>query len=394
MTASTVADLSIEQLVEILADAGELDAGAEVLEAWRMREPDARAIVRLQARLFNADDVAGAERHAALSGVHHAALDGLARQGALLEVAVAYRALLRAHPDDALWRERLARIEGILAPLPNADHDPRRDAIDAMVARGALSEAFAALRELCREARDAALEQRAEALRALLFEPAHTRPYRPLGLEEAAQALSSNRLRGLTSPDARPLPTPPSVAPGVCDDPTRCAEVVREAIEVGDLGRALLALGPLVRKSPSPRWIRLQDALGRVRTMQSGSEPVNFGGASATPEPVSQVDRLVRSGRLREARTLARGLLARADSNVAPQLSVRLADLDVVLDAASAESEGWRDSTPRIGQGALEVAIVRTDAKRPSVRPSQSPEEVARGNVTAQRRRVVRLGDK
>ncbi len=37
MTASTVADLSIEQLVEILADAGELDAGAEVLEAWRMR---------------------------------------------------------------------------------------------------------------------------------------------------------------------------------------------------------------------------------------------------------------------------------------------------------------------------------------------------------------------
>ncbi len=103
---------------------------------------------------------------------------------------------------------------------------------------------------------------------------------------------------------------------------------------------------------------------------------------------------LVRTGRLREARILARGLLARADSNVAPQLSARLADLDVVLDAASAESDGWRDSTPRIGQGALEVAIVRTDAKRPSVRPSQSPEEVARGNVTAQRRRVVRLGDK
>lgn len=393
MTAATAADLSMEQLVELLADAGELDAGAEVLDAWRIREPDARAIVRLQARLFNADEALGAERHAALLGVHPAALDGLARQGALLEVAVAYRALLRAHPDDALWRERLARVEGILAPLPNPDDDPRRHAIDAMVARGALPEAHAALRELCREARDAALAQRSEALRALLFEPAHTRPYRPLSTDDAAQVLASSRLRGLTSPNARPMPTPPSGVPGVDDDPARCVGVVREAVESGDLARALDALGPLLRQSPSPRWIRLQDALGRVRATQSGSEPSNLGGAS-TPEPVAQVDRLVRSGRLREARALARGLIARTDSNVAPQLSARLADLDVVLDAAAAEPEGGRGGTPSATTGDLEVAIVHSDAMRPSLRPSQRPEEVARGNVTAHRRRVVRLGEK
>ncbi len=402
MPATPSTDLTIEQLVELLAEAGELDAGAEVLEAWRMRNPGARDVVRLQAALFNADDPGEVTRREVLGRVHHSALDNLARHGALLEVAAAYRAMIRAQPDDALWRERLARVEAVLAPLPNPDHDARREAIDAMVARGALSEAFGALRELCRDGRDAVLEQRAETLRGMLFEPAHTRPYRALPADEA-QVIVGSKFRGLTSPDARASSTPPT--PGSSVEPAetlaRSAEALRAAIEAGNIERALVHLQPLVQQGPNPKLIRLRDALSRVRAMQSLSEPAGHVGLSATPEPVSQVDRLVRAGRIREARALARSLLVRADSNVAPLLSTRLADLDVVLDGARPTPlpPRERDSSEPLAPGAgalpgLEVAIVREPRSATPPRGSQSPEEVARGNVTAHRRKVVRLGDK
>jgi hypothetical protein len=368
-----------------------------------MREPDARAIVRLQARLFNADDVAGAERHAALSGVHHAALDGLARQGALLEVAVAYRALLRAHPDDALWRERLARIEGILAPLPNADHDPRRDAIDAMVARGALAEAFAALRELCREARDAALEQRAEALRALLFEPAHTRPYRPLGLEEAAQALSSNRLRGLTSPDARPLADARRRwRPGVCDDPG----ALRGGGARGHRGRRSRAgpswpSGPSYARALRPAGFACKTRSAACARCSRGASP----SASTAPRPrPSPCPRSIAScgpvvcGRRASSRgACSRGPTAtwRRSSRCAWPTSTWCSTRPRPSLRAGATAR------PESAQGALEVAIVRTDGEAPvgaaeseprgggpgqRHRPTP-PRRAARGQVVKSRRR-------
>jgi len=403
MPAPPSTDLNIEQLVELLAEAGELDVGAEVLEAWRMRNPGAREVVRLQARLFNADDPGDATRCAVLGRVHHTALDNLVRQGALLEAAAAYRSLIRARPDDALWRERLSRVEAVLSPLPNADHDARREAIDALVARGALSEAFAALRELCQDARDAVLEQRLDTLRSLLFEPAHTRPYRALHAEEAAQVIVGSKFRGMTSPDARASSAPPAPAQAETPDArARTTQALRSAIEAGNLDHALAALQPLVQQGPNPKLIRLRDALARVRAMQSVSEPAGYVGMSTTPEPVAQVDRLVRAGRLREARGLARALLVRADSNVAPLLSTRLADLDVVLDGArpTPPPTPTRDSGEAHAAGGivpgLEVAIVReAEPSGPAIpRPSQGPEEVARGNVTAQRRKVVRLGDK
>ncbi len=192
-------DLTLESLVESLADAGELDAGVEVLEAWKLRSLEPRTLLRLQARLFSIDRQPSVPLEVAFAAWTPSALDALARDGALLEVAIALRLQLRRFPTDTLWQDRLARVETLLSPLAKRGGDPRLEAVDAMVARGVLIDAHAALRSLCSEGpRNPELERRCDLLRALLWEPAHTRPYRAMTGHEARALLLSE---GDTNPD-------------------------------------------------------------------------------------------------------------------------------------------------------------------------------------------------
>ncbi|MBL8600856.1 MAG: hypothetical protein JNK72_02935 [Myxococcales bacterium] len=380
--------ITIEHVVELLAEVGEVDAGAEVLEAWQLRAPNAAARVRLQALLFDAADPGPAQRHARLGSLPPSLIDELAREGALLEANTLLGVLVRAFPDDALWREKQQRLVLVLSPLPGGQGDPRREAVDAMVARGALQEAFVALRELCREGRDAVLEQRAEILRGLLFEPAHTRPYRALDADEAPRVISPH-LRGATAPDLRKTPVLPLSKTGF-DEVGVAGDAnawLRQSIAMGDLDGALREASTLLARSPSPRLIRLREALGNLRALLRSSEPGGPG-----DEAVEHVSRLMREGRLREARDLTRSLLTQGSTEMAARLSPRLADLDVVLDGSvptpSPPKPRNTGEHQAVVQSRIEVAIERD-------RQSEHPpalRDVARGNVTAQHRKVVRLG--
>jgi hypothetical protein len=92
---------TLEALIEALADAGEIDAGVEALDAWRAREPDAPSIVRLQARLFDADEVPEPSKRAALAPWRGGPLDTLAAQGFEAETEAARRVLARVFAEDA-----------------------------------------------------------------------------------------------------------------------------------------------------------------------------------------------------------------------------------------------------------------------------------------------------
>lgn len=139
-----------EELIESLAEAGELDAGAEVLDALRLRDPE-RSLVRLQARLFDApdapDDVA---RRAALAPWRAGGVAQLQQGGAFLEAAVALRVLARVFADEPALAEAYARAEALLAPLPNPLGDPARAAFDGAIARGDAPDAWDRITALAR----------------------------------------------------------------------------------------------------------------------------------------------------------------------------------------------------------------------------------------------------
>lgn len=209
------AALTPERLVELLADAGDLDAGTEVLDALRLRAGDEGVVLRLQARLFTAAERDRAHRAEALGALRDGVIDELAREGHLLEAAAAWRAMARAFPDEPAWVDRLARVELLLAPLDPSGADPARVAADAMIARGDLDAAWAALSALQADApRDIWLGQRVEALRVVLFGPSTTKPYRE-GAEEdrtslvsASQRASAEVLRP-SQPAEAPRPSTP-----------------------------------------------------------------------------------------------------------------------------------------------------------------------------------------
>lgn len=92
---------TLEALIEALADAGEIDAGVEALDVWRAREPDSPLIVRLQARLFDAEDVPETSKRAALAPWREGLLDALTAQGLAAECEIARRTIARVFPEDA-----------------------------------------------------------------------------------------------------------------------------------------------------------------------------------------------------------------------------------------------------------------------------------------------------
>lgn len=188
------AALTPERLVEVLADAGDLDAGTEVLDALRLRAKDPAAVLRLQARLFTATERDRAARMEGLACLRDGAIDALARDGHLLEAAAAWRAMSRAFPDEPGWVERLARAELLLAPLDPSGADLARGEVDAMIARGDLDAAWSALGAMQAEAPgDIWLGQRVEALRVVLFGPSTTRPYREGAEEDRASLVSASQ---------------------------------------------------------------------------------------------------------------------------------------------------------------------------------------------------------
>ncbi|MFO0628370.1 MAG: hypothetical protein U0325_22540 [Polyangiales bacterium] len=140
--------LTPERLVELLAEAGDLDAGTEVLDALRVRYARVATdadLLPLQARLFTARDRDRAHRAEVLTVLRDGAIDELARAGLLLEAAAAWRAMARVWPDEPGWTERLARAELLIAPLDRDGDDPDRAVVDHALARGDVHAAWGAL---------------------------------------------------------------------------------------------------------------------------------------------------------------------------------------------------------------------------------------------------------
>lgn len=209
------AALTPERLVELFAQAGDLDAGTEILDALRLRRADQGALLPLQALLFNAKGRDRAHRTRALTPLRDGAVDELAREGYLLEAAAAWRALGRVWPDEPGWSERLERVERLIDPLDPSRVDPSRTAIDEALARGDLPTAWAALSEAGSLApHDLAVAQRVDALRIVLFGPSSTRPYHE-GAEGDRGSLVSASTRASaevarTSQPPAPRPSSPS----------------------------------------------------------------------------------------------------------------------------------------------------------------------------------------
>lgn len=206
--------LTPERLVELLADAGDLDAGTEVLDALRvrhMRVDTGTDLLPLQARLFTARDRDRAHRAEVLAPLRDGSIDELARGGLLLEAAAAWRALSRVWPDEPGWSERLTRAELLIAPLDRDGSDPARAAVDQCLARGDLHAAWAALSALAElHPHDLPVSQRLDALRVVLFGPSNTRPYQQGdeadrgSLVSASARASAEVLRGSQPPRERP----------------------------------------------------------------------------------------------------------------------------------------------------------------------------------------------
>ncbi len=165
-------------LVALLADAGEIDAGVEVLEAVRAHDQTSSQRLRLQAKLFVAEDQTPERRREVLLPLRDGRVHVLARQGALLEACVALRLLIREFPDEPMWTAQLSRLEDLLMPLPNLHGDARRADADAFIALGRTHEAWELLQQMIADSpHELDLTRRAAALRSLLFPPTNTRPY-------------------------------------------------------------------------------------------------------------------------------------------------------------------------------------------------------------------------
>lgn len=350
-------DPTPEQLLEVLADAGELDAGAEVFDAIRMRDPQGTALLALQARLFDApDDTPLARRREVLASWRDDAFDRLAQRGALLEVAVGLRVMARVYADEPTWGDRAARLESVLTPLPESQHDSARRAVDEAIARGAVTDAWERLRALAhQEPHDLELARRTEVLQELLFSPSGTRPY-----DAQALARSVALLNGA-----------PSVA--------ALAASVQEAVHNGDLPRAL-ADATMLAEHPNanPRWIRFRDALQRiVASATSAPPPVGDEEVTTRTGPLETVTMWLRVGNLTTAREALRVQIAHASPEMAARLSPRLADLDIVLDGTLPTPVPARP-TPT----AMSGASVSSRSQPPSAMPYEAPPAIPRQPTT------------
>lgn len=383
-----------EQLIEALADVGEVDAGVEALDALRMRDP-AEPRVRLQARLFMAEPATPEAARAAMAPWCNGALDQLARTGALIESGVGFRVLARLFPDEAAWRERQARVEAALAPLPNRSGDPARAKIDQLVARGAVGDAYMALRALARsEPHDVELARRVEAFAELCIDTPDTRPYGALTQEQAHKVI------------------------GPLVDVAMLAARVQRAVREGDLRGALVDAVTLSEHAgANQRWARFRNALQRL-VAWSNALPVPAGDDEVTQRtgPLERADLWLRAGNLALARDAIRAQFSEpTDPAIASALATRLADLDVVLDgtlptpiparppAAVANVQVSLPPTPPIPpmvtpaavtnelQGNEDTAPARPlviAPETPSGPPSQPP---VAGDVRVSKRKIVRL---
>lgn len=369
-----------DDLVSLLADAGEVDAGVEVLEAIRARDQASPRTVRLQARLFAAEAPSAERRREVLLGLRDGRVDGLAREGALLEACVALRLLHREFPGEPAWADRLGRLEDLLVPLPNPQGDARRTDVDGLLALGRTRDAWALLREMVAESPgEPELGRRADALRALLFEPAHTRPF----FEDTQEFR-------------------PEVAARY-EDPDEAMALAGQDVVAGDLRGAL---GRLAHLPPSrvdaTRWARYRDALAELVAVIDADDGLGQGSheeETARLGMVEVVDLKIRAGALREAREDAlRRLAAHPDATEASVLTRRIAALDELLVGASRPAGAPpppASPSPSAPAASIEVEIVRDppraddDDDPTQRRASLAPLD---GGVEVKRRRIVRLG--
>lgn len=385
------ASFTADDLVSLLADAGEVDAGVEVLEALRASDPGSPTAIRLQARLFAVDSVPADQRREALVRLRDGRVDALARRGSLLETCVALRLLNREFPEEPMWAEKLSRLEDLLEPLPNAHGDARRAHADALIAMGKPREAWELLREMVADSpMELELARRADALRGLLFEAVHTRPYR----------------------EGDPLPPRRNDGP---EDPEAVLALAREDVARGDLRSALarVALRP-----PPPgeavRWGRFRDALTELVGVLDAGE----GSISGTQDDETArigaaevVDLKIRAGALKEAREDAkRQLASQPDATEASLLVGRIGALDEVLGDAATVSRAPTAPAPSVASVEVEIvrdppSVPKVEAPRlesPRLEPGDEDMTVRRsslptgpggpGSIEVKRRKIVRLG--
>lgn len=377
----TAGTFTTDDLVALLADAGEVDAGVEVLEAIRAHDQASPTTMRLQARLFAAEAPTAERRRGVMLSLRDGRVDTLAREGALLEACVALRLLNREFPDEPMWAEKLGRLEDLLLPLPNLHGDARRADVDALIALGRTREAWELLREMITDSpNELELSRRADALRALLFEPVHTRPYRE-GDELA-------RLEAIARQD----------------DPDAALAQAAEDVARGDLRGALQWLAHLApSKTDASRWVRYRDALAELVEVIDADDGLNDGSheeETARLGLTELVDLKIRAGALREAREHARQrLTAHPDATETSVLTRRIAALDELLGGSSRPPALAATPTPTPSSAmpavAIEVEIVRdppraVDDEDPTKRRASLPAQD--GVVEVKRRRIVRLG--
>jgi hypothetical protein len=377
-----------DDLVALLADAGEVDAGVEVLEAIRAHDPSSPQTLRLRARLFAAEAPAPGRCREVLMPLRDGRVDALAREGALLEACVALRLLNREFPDEPAWAEKLSRLEDLLLPLPNLHGDPRRADVDALIALGRTREAWEVLREMITDSPgELELSRRADALRALLFEPAHTRPYREAD-EEFRQEMAAMH-----------------------ESPDEALDLAEQDVSVGDLRGALRRMAHLSpSKSDAARWTRYRDALAELVAVLDAEDGLNPGSheeETARLGMTDVIDMKIRAGALREAREDAmRQLATHPDSTDSSILTRRIAALDELLGGAPraaaavvaeavTEQATPAEPSPAIAAASVEVEIVRDPPRiehddDPTKRRTSLPS--SDGVVEKKRRRIVHLG--
>lgn len=373
-----------DDLVAILANAGEIDAGVEVLEAIRASDPGSPTAIRLQAMLFAVESVAPDRRRSVLMQLRDGRVDALARRGALIETCVALRLLNREFPEEPMWAEKLSRLEDLLEPLPNAHGDARRAHVDALIAMGKTRDAWELLREMVADSpMELELARRADALRALLFEAVHTRPYREGD------------------------PVIPRAA-GVEDAEATLAQSREQAVR-GDLRGALERVA---LRSPPPgdalRWGRYRDALTELVGIVDAADGLGAGAQddeTARIGATEVVDLKIRAGALVEAREDARRqLVAQPDATEAGILVRRIAALDEVLGDFTRGSTAPAPAptpAPVPRAASIEVEIVRDP---PRLEPTDEDMTQRRsslptvggvtgpGAIEVKRRKIVRLG--
>ncbi len=171
-------EITATALLEHLSDAGELDAGGEVLDQLRALDPKHPDHVRLQVRLFESPEPDDTNRESLVPIAAEGALDPLVRAGMLKAVVTVWSAIARRFPHNVSFARRAEALRELLDPLPDADRDPRRAAVLDLLTAGNAVEGYALLREVLRDApRDEAAGRRAETLREMLYSRSSTRPY-------------------------------------------------------------------------------------------------------------------------------------------------------------------------------------------------------------------------